>query len=151
VPLASVRDTRFVLDAVARAVGASVVSPEALAARLGRAECVLALDNLEHLDGVGEVVGRPARRVGSTSGSPIPPAGEGRSASRPVAGVLYRATRRLMREALTTREGGAMRRTIRLIAGGLIAVTAMVLVPAAAAQADDCPDMTHNCPDMTHD
>lgn len=80
VPLASIADVRHVLDAVAAAVGAPAIKVEAIGSRMGD-EPLLVLDNLEHLDGVGDVVvdllGRlPALRVLATSRAPVGVQGE---------------------------------------------------------------------------
>lgn len=81
VPLASIADLSHVLDAVAGVVGASAPGAEAIVGRVGPEPALLGLDNLEHLDGVGEVLvdllaALPAVRVLATSRAPIGVVGE---------------------------------------------------------------------------
>jgi predicted ATPase/transcriptional regulator with XRE-family HTH domain len=56
VPLAGVVESRYVLDAVAGALGVSEVTVEAITTRVGGAPALLVVDNLEHLDGVAGVL-----------------------------------------------------------------------------------------------
>jgi predicted ATPase/transcriptional regulator with XRE-family HTH domain len=63
VPLSGVGESKYVLDAVAGAVGVGEVTVEAIGTRLGGEAALLVVDNLEHLDGVGGVVTDLLRRV----------------------------------------------------------------------------------------
>ena len=64
VPLSGVGESKYVLDAVAGALGVSEVTVEAIGTRLGGGEpALLVVDNLEHLDGVGDVLADMLRRV----------------------------------------------------------------------------------------
>jgi predicted ATPase/DNA-binding XRE family transcriptional regulator len=63
VPLSGVVESRYVLDAVAGALGVAEVTVEAIGTRLGGEAALLVVDNLEHLDGVGGVLTDLLRRV----------------------------------------------------------------------------------------
>ena len=63
VPLSGVGESKYVLDAVAGALGVSEVTVEAIGIRLGGEPALLVVDNLEHLDGVGGVLIDLLRRV----------------------------------------------------------------------------------------
>jgi len=63
VPLSGVGESKYVLDAVAGALGVSEVSVEAIGIRLRGEPALLVVDNLEHLDGVGGVLTDLLRRV----------------------------------------------------------------------------------------
>ena len=63
VPLSGVVESKYVLDAVAGALGVSEVTVEAIGIRLGGERALLVVDNLEHLDGVGGVLTDLLRRV----------------------------------------------------------------------------------------
>ncbi len=56
VPLSGVGESKYVLDAVAGALGVGEVTVEAIGIRLGGVPALLVVDNLEHLDGVGGVL-----------------------------------------------------------------------------------------------
>ena len=90
VPLASISDVRHVVDAIAAVVDAPVVSPAGIAERIGQQPALLALDNLEHLVGIDEVLadllGRmPATTVLATSRAPVGVTGEHEWPVRPLA------------------------------------------------------------------
>jgi predicted ATPase len=63
VPLSGVGESKYVLDAIAGALGVSEVSVEAIGIRLRGEPALLVVDNLEHLDGVGGVLTDLLRRV----------------------------------------------------------------------------------------
>jgi len=63
VPLSGIGESKYVLDAVAGALGVSEVSVEAIGIRLRGEPALLVVDNLEHLDGVGGVLTDLLRRV----------------------------------------------------------------------------------------
>jgi predicted ATPase/transcriptional regulator with XRE-family HTH domain len=63
VPLSGVGESKYVLDAVAGALGVSEVTVEAIGIRLRGEPALLVVDNLEHLDGVGGVLTDLLRRV----------------------------------------------------------------------------------------
>ncbi len=63
VPLSGVGESKYVLDAVAGALGVAEVTVEAIGIRLGGEPALLVVDNLEHLDGVGGVLTDLLRRV----------------------------------------------------------------------------------------
>ena len=63
VPLSGVGESKYVLDAVAGALGVSEVTVEAIGTRLGGEPALLVVDNLEHLDGVGGVLTDLLRRI----------------------------------------------------------------------------------------
>jgi predicted ATPase/transcriptional regulator with XRE-family HTH domain len=63
VPLSGLGESKYVLDAVAGALGVSEVTVEALGTRLGGEPALLVVDNFEHLDGVGRVLTDLLRRV----------------------------------------------------------------------------------------
>ena len=63
VPLSGVVESKYVLDAVAGALGVSEVTVEAIGIRLRGEPALLVVDNLEHLDGVGGVLTDLLRRV----------------------------------------------------------------------------------------
>jgi predicted ATPase/DNA-binding XRE family transcriptional regulator len=76
VPLSGVSESKYVLDAVAGALGVAEVTVEAIATRVGGQAALLVVDNLEHLDGVGGVVTELLGRVAEvtalvTSRAPI--------------------------------------------------------------------------------
>jgi predicted ATPase/transcriptional regulator with XRE-family HTH domain len=56
VPLSGVGERKYVLDAVAGALGISEVTVEAIGTRLAGEPALLVVDNFEHLDGVARVV-----------------------------------------------------------------------------------------------
>ena len=63
VPLSGVGESKYVLDAVAGALGVSEVTVEAIGIRLRGEPALLVVDNLEHLDGVSGVLTDLLRRV----------------------------------------------------------------------------------------
>jgi predicted ATPase/transcriptional regulator with XRE-family HTH domain len=63
VPLSGVGEPRYVLDAVAGALGVSEVTVEAIGTRLGGEPALLVVDNLEQVDGVGHVLAELLQRV----------------------------------------------------------------------------------------
>jgi predicted ATPase/transcriptional regulator with XRE-family HTH domain len=63
VPLSGVVESKYVLDAVAGALGLSEITIEAIGVRLRGEPALLVVDNLEHLDGVGAVLTDLLRRV----------------------------------------------------------------------------------------
>jgi predicted ATPase len=63
VPLSGVGESKYVLDAVAGALGVAEVTVEAIGIRLGGEPALLVVDNLEHLDGIGGVLTDLLRRV----------------------------------------------------------------------------------------
>jgi predicted ATPase/transcriptional regulator with XRE-family HTH domain len=63
VPLSGLGEPKYVLDAVAGALGIFEVTVEAIATRLGGEPALLVVDNFEHLDGVGDVLTDLLRRV----------------------------------------------------------------------------------------
>jgi predicted ATPase len=63
VPLSGLGESKYVLDAVAGALGVSEVTVEAIGTRLGGEPALLVVDNFEHLDGVGRVLTDILRRV----------------------------------------------------------------------------------------
>jgi predicted ATPase len=63
VPLSGLGESKYVLDAVAGALGVSEVTVEAIGTRLRGQSALLVVDNLEHVDGVGGVLGDLLRRV----------------------------------------------------------------------------------------
>ena len=63
VPLSGVAESKYVLDAVAGALGVSEVTVDAIGIRLRGEPALLVVDNLEHLDGVGGVVTDLLRRL----------------------------------------------------------------------------------------
>ena len=62
-PLSGISESKYVLDAVAGALGVAEVTLEAIVIRLGGEAALLVVDNLEHLDGVGGVLTDLLRRV----------------------------------------------------------------------------------------
>jgi predicted ATPase len=90
VPLSGVGESKYVLDAVAGALGVSEVTVEAIGTRLGEEPALLVMDNLEHLDGVGgvltDLLGRvPVVTALVTSRAPIGLADEQAWPVRPLA------------------------------------------------------------------
>jgi predicted ATPase/transcriptional regulator with XRE-family HTH domain len=63
VPLSGVGEPRYVLDAVAGALGVSEVTVEAIGTRLGGEPALLVVDNFEQVDGVGHVLTELLQRV----------------------------------------------------------------------------------------
>jgi predicted ATPase/DNA-binding XRE family transcriptional regulator len=63
VPLSGVGESKYVLDAVAGALGVSEVTVDAIGIRFRGEPALVVVDNLEHLDGVGGVLTDLLRRV----------------------------------------------------------------------------------------